>query len=46
MLNVIPQNWMGQMTFLVMLVLVKLSFGQVVFWSSCRLVKLSLVHQS
>jgi hypothetical protein len=46
MLNVFPQNWIAQMNFLVELVLVELSFGRVVFWSSCRLVQLSLVDLS
>jgi hypothetical protein len=34
------------MTFLVELVLVELSFGRVVVWSSCRLVEVVLVELS
>jgi hypothetical protein len=46
MVNVIPQNRMAQMTFLVQLVLVQLSFGSVVFWLSCLLANCRLVQWS
>jgi hypothetical protein len=37
------KNLSFKMTFLVELVLVELSFGRIVFWSSCLLVELVLV---
>jgi hypothetical protein len=40
-----PKKWSSWLT-MVQLVLVKLSFGRVVVWSSCRLVKLVLIDLS